>query len=142
MAKFYGGLFLPSYFYLPHIQFYSLQFGEDSKEISDSHLDISLNPQNNLGQYCQNFEDTAVLMQEMDLIISVDSAPAHLAGALGIPCWVLLLEYADWRWLLNTSDCPWYQSIKVIRQDTQHQWQNVFDKALTQLEAMVKLKNR
>lgn len=127
---------------LPHVQFYSLQFGEDSKEISDSHLDISLKPQNNLGQYCQNFEDTAVLMQEMDLIISVDSAPAHLAGALGIPCWVLLLEYADWRWLLNTNESPWYQSIKLIRQKEQHQWHDVFDEVLTQLEAMVKYREQ
>lgn len=123
---------------LPHIQFYSLQFGEDANEISDNHLDISLKPANNLGQYCQNFEDTAVLMKEMDLIISVDSAPAHLAGALGIPCWVLLLEYADWRWLLNTNESPWYQSIKLIRQKEQHQWQSVFEAVFSQLKAMSK----
>lgn len=78
-------------------------------------------------------------MVEMDLIISVDSAPAHLAGALGIPCWVLLLEHADWRWLLNTEKSPWYQSVQVIRQDTQHDWLPVFERVHTQLKKLAEV---
>ena len=64
----------------------------------------------------------------MDLIISIDTSVAHLAGALGKPTWVLLPFAPEWRWLLGRRDSPWYNSVKLYRQDVPMQWENVFDK--------------
>jgi len=63
-----------------------------------------------------DFADTAALLMELDLVISVDTAVAHLAGALGRPVWTLLSFVADWRWGLNRGDAPWYPAMRLFRQ--------------------------
>lgn len=76
-----------------------------------------------------NFSDTAALMHHLDVVVSVDTAVAHLAGALGRPTWVMLNSYAlDWRWLLTRSDSPWYPSARLFRQPTMGNWRAVTDK--------------
>jgi len=55
-----------------------------------------------------DFSDTAAMCAQLDLVISVDTSVAHLSGALGIPCWILVTHSADWRWLMDRSDCVWY----------------------------------
>ncbi len=65
-------------------------------------------------------------MRSLDLIITCDSAPAHLAGALGIPVWVALPLARDWRWLLDRSDSPWYPTMRLFRQAAPGQWSDVF----------------
>ena len=73
----------------------------------------------------KNFDDTAALIGEMDLVISVDTATAHLAGALGKPVWLLNRAESEWRWLLERSDSPWYPSMRIFRQRQSRIWEPV-----------------
>ena len=77
------------------------------------------------GQELKNFTDTAALVSNLDLIVSVDTAVAHLAGALAKPVWVLLPHIPDWRWLLDRDDSPWYPTARLFRQDETHAWDGV-----------------
>jgi hypothetical protein len=72
------------------------------------------------------FLDTAAIMQNCDLVITADTAPAHLAGALGVPAWVALKYVPDWRWFLGRADCPWYPSLRLFRQAAPNDWASVF----------------
>jgi hypothetical protein len=77
----------------------------------------------------KNFADTAALIHHMDVVISVDTAVAHLSGALGRPTWIPLNWYGtDWRWLLNRDDNPWYSSARLFRQPKLGDWDSVLDK--------------
>ena len=73
----------------------------------------------------------------MDLIITVDTAHAHLAGTLGSPTWTLLPYLADWRWLRDRSDSPWYPSMRLFRQDQKRQWQPVIETVTQALSSFV-----
>ena len=72
-----------------------------------------------------DFEDSAAILSVADLLISVDSSPVHLAGALGRPAWVMLPFVPDWRWLLERSDTPWYPSLRLFRQSAPGDWAGV-----------------
>ena len=72
--------------------------------------------------YLTDFAETAALVQALDLVITVDTAVAHLAGALGKPTWLLLPAAPDWRWQLNRQDTPWYDSVRLFRQQTPNDW--------------------
>ena len=77
----------------------------------------------------QNFADSAALIMHMDVVLAVDTAVAHLAGALGRPVWVMLNQYGlDWRWLLNRDDSPWYANARLFRQPKMDDWTSVTDK--------------
>jgi hypothetical protein len=69
-----------------------------------------------------DFSDTAAVIASLDLVITTDTATAHLAGALGRPTWLLLSHSPDWRWLLDREDCPWYPSMRLFRQPTAGDW--------------------
>lgn len=76
-----------------------------------------------------NFNDTAALITNLDVVLSVDTAVAHLSGALGRPTWIMLSQYAlDWRWLLNRDDSPWYPAARLFRQPAMGDWQSVTNK--------------
>ena len=75
-----------------------------------------------------DFGDTAALCACMDLVISVDTSVAHLAGALGKSTWVLLSFIPDWRWLLDRDDSPWYPSVRLFRQRRRGDWSNVLER--------------
>lgn len=93
------------------VQFVSLQKGPGEDDTSAA---LDLLP---LGADLLDFADTAALIASLDLVISVDTAVAHLAGALGKPCWVLLPAYrCDWRWLAGRVDTPWYPAMRLFRQ--------------------------
>jgi hypothetical protein len=77
------------------------------------------------GKELQDFTDTAALCDLMDLVISVDTSVAHLAGAIGKATWILLPYEPDWRWLLDRDDSPWYESVKLYRQDDNRQWPQI-----------------
>jgi ADP-heptose:LPS heptosyltransferase len=85
------------------------------------------------GNIVQDFTDTAALCELMDIVLSVDTSVAHLAGALGVPTWVLLPYNPDWRWLLNRDDSPWYPSMKLYRQPAINDWNSVFDRIKSDL---------
>jgi hypothetical protein len=72
------------------------------------------------------FLDTAAIMMNCDLVITADTAPAHLAGALGVPAWVALKHVPDWRWFLGREDSPWYPSLRLFRQAATNDWASVF----------------
>lgn len=76
----------------------------------------------------KDFADTAALCELMDVVISVDTSVAHLSGALGKPTWILLPHNSDWRWLLDREDSPWYDSVRLFRQDKSWSWSTVLQK--------------
>ena len=79
--------------------------------------------------------ETAALTRNLDLIISIDSAVAHLAGALGLPCWVMLPRQSDMRWMIGRSDSPWYPSLRLFRQTTPDDWGPVIEQVCAGLRA-------
>jgi tetratricopeptide (TPR) repeat protein len=80
------------------------------------------------GPELRDFADTAALIENLDLVISVDTSIVHLAGALGKPVWVLLPRVPDWRWLLERDDSPWYPTARLFRQDKPGDWPDVIDR--------------
>jgi tetratricopeptide (TPR) repeat protein len=82
-----------------------------------------------------DFLDSAIRVQGLDLVITVDTAMAHLCGALGVPCWVMLpAERLDWRWMTGRSDSPWYPSLRLFRQTTPGDWGGVVRQMLAALD--------
>jgi ADP-heptose:LPS heptosyltransferase len=77
------------------------------------------------GDELRDFSDTAAIISNLDLVISIDTSVAHLAGALATPVWVLLPFIPDWRWLLDRDDSPWYPTARLFRQDDTRAWPNV-----------------
>jgi hypothetical protein len=77
------------------------------------------------GDKLKDFDETAALCELMDLVISVDTSVAHLSAALGKPTWILLPFLPDWRWLLDRNDSPWYDSVRLYRQESPGDWQSV-----------------
>jgi hypothetical protein len=80
--------------------------------------------------------DTASLMTALDLVVSVDSFPAHLAGALGRPVWTLLHADADWRWMAGRDDSPWYPTMRLFRQARAGEWEPVVSRVAERLRAL------
>jgi tetratricopeptide (TPR) repeat protein len=85
------------------------------------------------GDELKDFSDTAALILQLDLVISVDTSVAHLAGALGKPVWILLPHNPDWRWLLDRHDSPWYPSARLFRQQQFGNWAHVIDQVKSEL---------
>ena len=77
------------------------------------------------GELLNDFSDTAAVIAAVDLVITVDTSVAHLAGAMGKPVWILLAYTADWRWLVDRDDCPWYPTARLFRQQAPHSWDGV-----------------
>jgi ADP-heptose:LPS heptosyltransferase len=84
------------------------------------------------------FADTAALVSTLDLVISVDTSVAHLAGALAKPVWVMLPFIADWRWLLDREDSPWYPTVRLFRQDETRALDSVIARVRTALTEFVR----
>ncbi len=94
---------------------------------------------NDLDPCLSDFADTAAVIENLDLVIAVDTAVLHLAGALGKTAWGLLPYVADWRWLLNRSDCPWYPSLRLFRQESPGDWDGVLARVHDQLKTQTSI---
>jgi tetratricopeptide (TPR) repeat protein len=117
---------------LADIAWYSLQHGEASEDlqrIADAAHVVPL-------QEGASLVDTAALIAELDLVISVDTSIAHLAGALGRRCWLLLPFAPDWRWMLDRDDTPWYPAMRLYRQSRPHDWSSAVARAAADLRAL------
>ena len=90
-----------------------------------------------LGDELHDFADTAAVMVNLDLVITADTSPAHLAGALGIPVWTPIPFAGCWRWLLARDDSPWYPTMRLFRQRRPGDWDEVFERLTRALAATV-----
>ncbi|MEE2688353.1 MAG: tetratricopeptide repeat protein [Pseudomonadota bacterium] len=99
---------------VPGVTFVSLQVGLDPFDIPSRVT--------NLGSHFKDFSDTAAAIASLDLVITVDTATAHLAGAIGKPVWVMLAHHADWRYLVQRTDSPWYPTMRLFRQSKRGDW--------------------
>jgi Tfp pilus assembly protein PilF len=117
------------------VNFISLQKGVGEEEAAQPPSGLSLT---NLGYQLEDFADTAAVVASLDLVICVDTAIAHLSGALGKPCWVLLPEYkTDWRWLVDRADSPWYPgAMQLFRQPSMGDWASVIAEVIIALEQL------
>ncbi|HNX94448.1 MAG TPA: tetratricopeptide repeat protein [Holophaga sp.] len=112
----------------PGLRWFSLQKGAEEMPV--------LPGLTNLGDCLDDFSDTAFALERLDLLITVDTSVAHLAGALGRPAWVLLASYPDWRWMLNREDSPWYRSVKLYRQGEVRAWVPVLERVAQDLQSL------
>ena len=128
---------LAQYLDRPGVEWVSLQKGEpaESEQRDNANALWTLSPFINLVHELNDFDDTAALITQLDLVITVDTAIAHLAGALAVPTWVLTRFNTCWRWLLHRSDTPWYQSLRLYRQLTPSRWTEVLRNISIDLDA-------
>jgi len=115
---------------LGDISFYSLQKGRAAEQAKNPPGAMKLL---DYTDDISDFSDTAGLIMNLDLIVSVDTSVVHLAGALGKPVWTLLPFAPDWRWLLRREDCPWYPTMRLFRQPSPGNWQAVIAKVKDEL---------
>lgn len=117
---------------LAGVQLVSLQKGPGVEQLAEVNFPV-LDLGNDLDQAGGAFLDTAAVMKCLDLVITSDTALAHLAGALGVPVWLALPLVPDWRWLLERSDSPWYPTMRLFRQERLDDWPGVFQAIRTAL---------
>ena len=105
-------------------QFYCLVLGDPLDEMAELHKEYNVIE---LKQHIMNANDTAALIKNMDLVISIDSFPIHLAGALGVKSYLMLNHDSDWRWFNDTQTTPWYDSVKIFKQKRPYDWSDVIN---------------
>jgi tetratricopeptide (TPR) repeat protein len=115
---------------LPGVRLVSLQKGPGAEQLQDR---AGRFPIAEVGSRLDDFMDTAAVLKNLDLVITCDTAVAHLAGAVGAAVWVALPFAADWRWLLDRSDSPWYPAMRLFRQKRRGDWVGVFEQIKTAL---------
>jgi len=116
---------------LRNVALFSLQKGPRAEELGAPGIEMSVV---DLKDFLGDFADTAAVVARLDLVISVDTAVAHLAGALGKPVWLLLPFAPDWRWLLEREDSPWYPTMRLFRQARPGDWPGVFERVCAALK--------
>jgi hypothetical protein len=95
-----------------------------------------------VSEFMEDFEATAAIIKGMDLIISIDTAMVHLAGALNHPTWALLAWNSDWRWKLTGDTTDWYSSVKLFRQSSEGDWNSVFASVADRIKNDYLLQNK
>ncbi len=116
------------------MRWFSLQVGEAAGQIErlPSGLVTDLSPK------LSDFAETAAVIANLDLVIAVDTAVVHLAGALGRPAWVIIRNRPDWRWLLGRNDSPWYPTLRLFRQRVPDNWEEVIKRVREALKTQLR----
>jgi tetratricopeptide (TPR) repeat protein len=125
--------------HIPGVSLYSLQCmngTEQLKSLPEGMIVHDFGP--NFDMNHGRFMDTAAIMHHLDLVISVDTSVAHLAGALGVPVWVLLPHVADWRWMQEREDSPWYATMRLFRQQIPGDWEFLIETVAHELSKYMK----
>ena len=119
---------------VPDVEFYTLQVGVGTEQLKEfsSYCELI-----DLTHHINDFADTAAFMANLDLVITIDTVTAHLAGALGIQTWVVLPHVAEWRWLCRRQDSPWYSAMRLFRQSSPGDWPTLMDTIATALRGRV-----
>ena len=120
---------------IPGVRLISLQKGEGVQELAGSPFPVV-----ELGERYQagDWLDTLGIVTQLDLVVACDTAIAHLAGALGKPVWIALPFAADWRWMVNRDDSPWYPTLRLFRQSQLHEWAGVFERMAESLRGLIR----
>lgn len=123
---------------IPGVSLYSLQQYDGVEQLADVPKNITINTfDENFDKTYGAFVDTAAVMHHLDLIISVDTAIPHLAGALGKPVWLMLPFATDWRWIAGRKDSPWYPSMRIFQQPKAFDWHSVTQEVVREVKDMV-----
>jgi hypothetical protein len=117
---------------VPGVTFYSLQVGSAASQLRETTAAVE-----DLGPELRDWADTAAAMKQLDLVISVDTGVAHLAGALGVPVWICLPAAAEWRWMIQGTRTHWYSSARLFRQPRVGDWSSVFAQVAAGLKQVV-----
>jgi tetratricopeptide (TPR) repeat protein len=120
---------------VPTVQLISLQFGAGTDQLHQlaGRFHVT-DPGQRRGQPVGDFLDLAALVQNLDLVVTPDTAIAHLAGGLGVRVWLALSFVADWRWLTQRDDSPWYPTVRLFRQTRPGDWDEVFERMADALD--------
>jgi hypothetical protein len=114
----------------PGVRWHSLQVGNRAQDLSRAGLEAAIA---DVGSRFRDFGDTAQAIRQLDLVIAVDTAVAHLAGALGKPVWTLLPFEAEWRWMVGRADSPWYPTMRLFRQTARGDWKGLLEQVAAEL---------
>lgn len=119
---------------LGKVKFYSLQKGKGEEQLKNATNKSKIV---DLGPTFNDFSDTAAAIENLDLVICNDTSVAHLAAAMGKPCWMLLPFIQDWRWTTDLSYCIWYKHVRFFQQTEPENWQDVFETVYEELTKML-----
>ncbi len=127
-----------SLFSVKGVNFINLQYGDCSNELQETRekSGITIHDWDDADPL-KDLDNFAAEISAIDLVISVDNATVHMAGALGVPVWVLLPFACDWRWMQDFEDTPWYKSVRLIRQRMPADWEGVFERAASTLKQYI-----
>jgi ADP-heptose:LPS heptosyltransferase len=118
---------------VPDVHWFSLQLGPRAADVRDA----PPGRVEDLAPELDDFAETAAAITQVDLVLTADTAVAHLAGALGVPTWVMLPASPDWRWLRAGERSPWYPSLRLFRQASDRSWAPVVDAVAGELARAV-----
>jgi Flp pilus assembly protein TadD len=119
---------------VPGVTLVSLQKGTGTEQLGDKNPFPIVDLGNRLDETAGPFMDTAAVMKNLDLVVTIDSAVAHLAGGLGVPVWVALPSFPDWRWLQHGERTAWYPTMRLFRQAAAGDWSGVFQRLASELK--------
>ncbi len=122
---------------MPGVRLVSLQKGEGARQVERLERPFPLAQFDDLDSTGGAFMDTAGILANLDLVITSDTALAHLAGGMGVETWIALPFAADWRWLRNREDSPWYPTVRLFRQERRGDWKAVFERIAAELALRV-----
>ncbi|AHJ65364.1 Tetratricopeptide repeat family protein [Granulibacter bethesdensis CGDNIH4] len=117
----------------PDVAFVILQKGPSQSQVGEFY---GVAPVVHLSLEVKSFEDTMAIMAGLDLVISIDTSVAHLAGAIGVPLWLILPHIAEWRWLIGRDTSPWYPTARLFRQSDCGDWKSVFEQMRLELGSL------